>query len=501
MSYILTLGWGIFITYSLQIIYFSLFYVSGFKIGYTINIISFIFCIISTLILKFTKYTWLAANLIAAVIFFNTIINAYFTGGLHSSILLWITIIPIVAIFILDRKQGFFWVVGALLVLALFFLVFPEGSPELITIIDNANFDSWINLTFLMIAIWFSATVIDNAKNNAIKDAVEAREEAYQTAAELELELAYRQLAEYALRESEDRLNLAIKGADMGLWDWHIKSGKMTCSDKCREILGYELYELADTYAQWLELIHPEDRQRVESALFEHASGSTSTFRSEHRVRKKNRDWIWVYASGKVTDRNSLGEATRAVGIQFDISDRKMFEQQLQNLADTDALTGLLNCRKFFELAEQEFDRAVRYSLPLSIVIFDIDHFKMVNDQYGHLIGDKVLYQLAQLCITSIRDIDVLARYGGEEFVILLPHTNQKEGVVSAERVREAIAQNIFNVEGDNIQLTISMGVATNSEQQTPNIDLLINRADKALYQSKHVGRNKVSAWEDFLED
>lgn len=506
MSYILTLGWGILITFSLQIIYFSLFFVSGFKIGYMINIISFIFCVISTLILKYTKYTGLAANLVAAIIFFNTSINAYFTGGLHSSILLWITIIPIVGIFILDRKHGHFWVMGAILVLTLFYIFFPNGSPESTTIIGSDNFDIWVNLVFLTIIFWFSATVIDNAKNRAVNEVNEAKEEAHQAAdklkkfaAELEMELAQRQLAEYALRESEERLSLAIKGADMGLWDWDIQSGKMTRSEKCRELLGYSAEELQETYTHWLELIHPEDQDQVEKALFEHVNGYTSIFRSEHRVRKKNGDWIWVFASGKVTDRDNRGKATRAVGIQFDITDRKTFEEQLQNLANTDALTGLLNRRRFFELAQKEFDRAARYKLPLSVAIFDIDHFKLVNDQYGHIIGDQVLSQLANLCNESIRDIDLLARYGGEEFIILFPHTNHEDGIASAERVREAVAQTSFKIAKDSIQLTISIGVASFADEKLQNIDSLINFADKALYKSKNSGRNRTFAWGDSL--
>ncbi len=504
MSYILTLGWGILITFGLQFIYFALFFASGFKVGYTINIISFIFCVISSLILKYTKYTWVAANIIAAVIFFNTCINAYFTGGLNSSILLWIPIIPIISIFILTRKQGFFWVIAALLVLIAFYFFFPNGSPQSVVIIYDSDFDIWFNLMLLTSVIWFSATVIDNAKNKAIQDAFEAREQAHLAAdelgrftKELEMELAQRQLAEYALRESEERLSLAIKGADMGLWDWNIQMGEMTRSEKCREILGYAPGELENTYAQWLKLIHPEDQKRVEESLFEHARGSTSIFRGEHRVCKKNGDWIWVFASGKVTDRNSKGEATRAVGIQFDITDRKTFEEQLQNLANTDALTGLLNRRRFFELAQKEFTRAARYKLPLSIAIFDIDHFKLVNDRYGHMIGDHVLIQLSHLCNNSIRDLDVLARYGGEEFIILFPHTDQKDGFVSTERIRAAIAQSVFKADEDDIQLTVSMGVATNSVGQISNIDSLINLADQALYQSKNAGRNKTSVWGD----
>lgn len=252
MSYILTLGWGLFFTFNLLIVFFVIYYLSDYKIGYITNIIYFLFALLSLYILKYTKQTWLAANIMAAIIFCNTTINSYFTGGLHSSILMWLLILPIVSIFILERTQGLLWVIASLLSLAYFYFYAPNGSPDSIILINDVHFDIWVNLFILLGVIWFSAVVFDNAKNQAIKDAQEARIEAHQNAMALNAELTKRQLAELALRKSEERLSLAINGADIGLWDWNINSGEITFNKKFAEILGYKNGEMEQTYQQWL---------------------------------------------------------------------------------------------------------------------------------------------------------------------------------------------------------------------------------------------------------
>jgi diguanylate cyclase (GGDEF)-like protein len=155
----------------------------------------------------------------------------------------------------------------------------------------------------------------------------------------------------------------------------------------------------------------------------------------------------------------------------------------------------LINRRHFFELAQKEFNRAKRYELPMSISMIDIDHFKEINDQYGHMMGDNILYQFSNLFTKYIRDMDILARYGGEEFVILFPHTDGQEALDSAERIRAMIEETKFPLEGKDIHLTISMGIASYLDHRPSDIYALLELADKALYQSKDEGRNKVSVW------
>ncbi len=179
-----------------------------------------------------------------------------------------------------------------------------------------------------------------------------------------------------------------------------------------------------------------------------------------------------------------------------EIHDREQAEKALRKLATEDPLTGCFNRRHFFTLAEQEFERATRYKHPLSAIMCDIDHFKLVNDTYGHLTGDEVLTTVAKRIHAELRKTDIFARYGGEEFVVLLPETKLMHAQQLAERLRKKVAAPI-KVKGLEISLSISLGVAQINEHEYITIDTLLERADQALYAAKAAHRNRVVIWED----
>ncbi len=166
--------------------------------------------------------------------------------------------------------------------------------------------------------------------------------------------------------------------------------------------------------------------------------------------------------------------------------------ERLNWLATTDALTGIANRRRFMEQAEMESERALRYQKPLSALMMDIDLFKTINDTYGHAAGDKVLMDVAQEIKKILRVVDLMGRYGGEEFVALLPETLLEDAHSVAERLREAICQQAFSSGGEQITVTISIGVSAlrGGDDALPH---LLNRADQALYMAKQAGRNRVS--------
>jgi len=166
-------------------------------------------------------------------------------------------------------------------------------------------------------------------------------------------------------------------------------------------------------------------------------------------------------------------------------------EQRLQLLSNTDDLTQTYNRRYFIQFSEQELRRMQRYGETFSIAIVDIDNFKTINDRYGHLVGDQVLYSLSQLCRNYIRQVDVFARFGGDEFIFLFPHTNKEETRKGASRVFEKVSSTSMNIEGVKIQLLLSMGVAIYS-QQTGGLDKLLAEADRALYRAKKSGGNRI---------
>jgi diguanylate cyclase len=176
-----------------------------------------------------------------------------------------------------------------------------------------------------------------------------------------------------------------------------------------------------------------------------------------------------------------------------EIENRKLAQKEAEMLARTDPLTGLYNRRYFSHLVEYEVSKALRYNHSLSILILDIDYFKLVNDTFGHQVGDQALIHLARLFQCQSREVDILARYGGEEFVALLPETTLIEARAAAERLRIIIKDTPLELEGIRVCMTVSIGVAAmTTDGQFRNFDDLLKHADEALYQAKHAGRNRV---------
>ncbi|HEU5394364.1 MAG TPA: diguanylate cyclase [Candidatus Methylomirabilis sp.] len=166
----------------------------------------------------------------------------------------------------------------------------------------------------------------------------------------------------------------------------------------------------------------------------------------------------------------------------------------LERLALVDDLTGAFNRRFFFRRLEEEFHRARRYKFPLACIFLDIDRFKPVNDRYGHLVGDQVLTEVAEVIRSSIRRTDILARYGGEEFAILLPMTSRDGAGVEGERIREAVRAHAFGGDAGPVHITVSLGVAAFPAPRVGSVEDLIARADDALYQAKSEGRDRLVA-------
>jgi diguanylate cyclase (GGDEF)-like protein len=157
-------------------------------------------------------------------------------------------------------------------------------------------------------------------------------------------------------------------------------------------------------------------------------------------------------------------------------------------------MTGLYNRRHFLSLAEAEWSRFQRYQRPLSMLMIDIDHFKSVNDRYGHAVGDEAIVSVATACLHNKRNPDVVGRLGGEEFAVLLPETDSAQAEIVAERIRERVAGHFLSVHSVQFKLTISIGFATAAVSMS-GIDALMRAADTALYQAKQGGRNRVARW------
>jgi diguanylate cyclase (GGDEF)-like protein len=176
------------------------------------------------------------------------------------------------------------------------------------------------------------------------------------------------------------------------------------------------------------------------------------------------------------------------------VKERGQAEQRasdLETLAAVDFVTGIYNRRHFEMLARAELARTQRYMRPLGILMIDIDHFKAINDRMGHAAGDRVLQNVAAICRAAKRDSDVVARVGGEEFAILLPETTETAAVQFAERLRQRISDSTPTIYDEKVGVTISIGVA-GASIRTSGVEALIRQADQALYEAKHLGRDRV---------
>jgi len=169
----------------------------------------------------------------------------------------------------------------------------------------------------------------------------------------------------------------------------------------------------------------------------------------------------------------------------------------LAELATTDALTQLKNRRLFYTQAEQNLADCRRNERDMSLLVLDIDHFKKVNDTYGHHAGDEVLIRVARLLTRMVRAVDTVARFGGEEFAVLMPETNKLGAAVLAERIRSAIEKETIVIDGRTIPVTASLGIATLAAEQVESIDQMLSIADRRLYLAKNSGRNRICVSDD----
>jgi diguanylate cyclase (GGDEF)-like protein len=164
---------------------------------------------------------------------------------------------------------------------------------------------------------------------------------------------------------------------------------------------------------------------------------------------------------------------------------------RVETLAVTDSLTGLFNRRRFETILSLEFKKASRYLAPLSCMMIDIDHFKTINDEYGHRTGDVILKESAQIILKSIREVDAAARWGGEEFSVLIPNTSKENAQTPAQRILRSVANNAFPEIGDR-RITVSIGIADILDPLIDTEDKLVNAADLAMYEAKRKGRNRI---------
>ena len=250
----------------------------------------------------------------------------------------------------------------------------------------------------------------------------------------------------------------------------------------------------ADSYvfmATWSSNIHPEDAPREHLIMQEHLEDRRERFEAEYRLHNRNGHYLWLHDRGRVCDRDAQGKPTRLVGMVQNITDQKITELALQKLALHDPLTGLPNRRECDQVLSQRLEVCRRLNVPLGMCFFDLDHFKRVNDTFGHAVGDQVLLRIARTIRQEIRSSDDLFRWGGEEFLLLCTNTPLHDLLVLVDKLRQKLASIDWQDLAPLPPITGSFGVAVFPDH-AKDAPTLFLAADTATYRAKAHGRDRV---------
>jgi diguanylate cyclase (GGDEF)-like protein/PAS domain S-box-containing protein len=309
-----------------------------------------------------------------------------------------------------------------------------------------------------------------------------------QRIAHLEILAGHHKQTEQAALRREECYKRLLNAVTAYTYSVEVRDGRAisTCHGMgCFSITGYDPEDYESDPYLWHKMVYPEDIMLVDSLVKKMLAGN-EVLPIEHRIIRRDGKVVWI-RNTMVPHHDASGTLTRYDGLIEDITERKVAEEELKRLATTDKLTGAYNRTKFQEIIDREMERVKRHNQALSMIIFDIDHFKAVNDSYGHSAGDYVLKTIADIVRENIRKIDYFVRWGGEEFMIISSETNLDDAYALAERIREIIENYTFEGVG---KITVSFGVTEFKENDTENS--FVKRADDAMYSAKRKGRNLV---------
>lgn len=297
---------------------------------------------------------------------------------------------------------------------------------------------------------------------------------------------------EKELKETKERLELAVDGANIGVWDWNFKTNYIHYNQNWAQMLGYKTSDLKYNKNTWLDLVHPADKKRALKDINDHLENKTKKYFNEHRLKTKSGNWKWVRDIGKVTEKDIKGNPVRMVGVHIDIDQEKRTAAEIKSLSYHDALTGLYN-RRYLNEEIKRLSDSRRY--PISIIVGDLNNLKDINDNYGHLMGDKYIKLTAGVIKKSLRSEDLVARVGGDEFAIILPEADKDE----VENLVDRILKNIEQKNKDNKlpkPLSIAIGYEIADSYNTINYNSLIkcyHQADLKMYKNKFAADYKIS--------
>jgi diguanylate cyclase (GGDEF)-like protein/PAS domain S-box-containing protein len=313
-------------------------------------------------------------------------------------------------------------------------------------------------------------------------------------------EIEERRRIEQALRESEERYEIAVRGANDGLWDWNLITDEIYFSPRWKHMLGYDEGDIGNDPDEWFKRIHPEDVEKTRLDIANHINDVTPHFENEHRMLHKDGSYRWMLSRGIAVKENGA-YAARMAGSQADIHARKQAEDKLLYDAFYDSLTNLPNRALFLDRLQYAVERAKRKPDYLFAVLFlDLDRFKDVNDSLGHMSGDELLVIIAERLRIGRRSTDTVARHGGDEFVILLEDVSD---ISDASQVANQIINEMakpIHFKDQKIFISTSIGIVLSVTGYNSPDDILRD-ADIAMYSAKANGRNRFEIFDKSMRD
>jgi len=361
------------------------------------------------------------------------------------------------------------------------------STPDFVA--KNTNWAVWLVLTggLLITALLGTGLLILTGRTLHVEDEVSKR------TSELRSEVIQR-------RDTETQLRLVLDGANLGFWDWNYQTGEQWVNDRWMEILGLERSDLKDDASDWIDRIHPDDKEKVLYVIDQRIKNSDS-YVVECRMRHRDGHWVWIQAAGAVVSLDRASDKPlRLCGTHQDITERKRQEEHILHQAHFDSLTELPNRFLALDRLTQLLSEAHRKQDMVAVLFLDLDDFKKVNDTLGHDTGDKLLKETATRLQSVLRSGDTIGRLGGDEFIILLSGISQAS---DAQPVAETLLgkfTDTFKIDNRELGLTASIGISIYPDDGD-NLSELLRNADSAMYHSKEQGRNTYSYFTEKMNE
>ncbi len=297
------------------------------------------------------------------------------------------------------------------------------------------------------------------------------------------------------LESQQERLKNIIMGTRLGTWEWNVKTGATVINERWAEMAGYTLEELQPiSIKTWFKLAHPEDLRSSNTLLQTHFRRESEYYEFESRMKHKSGRWIWVMDRGKVTEWDHQGKPLMMFGTHTDITERKVLQWKIEQLSIRDPLTNIFNRRYVFERLDALLAEYRRNHGYFSVSLLDIDYFKKINDDYGHLVGDEVLKDFTRIITANLRPYDLLGRYGGEEFLVVSLNSKKEQTKTTLERILRSVTNCACVCKDRDVYLTFSCGLTDcfDYTRDQISVEKIIKKADDRLYKAKLLGRKQI---------